>query len=101
MSHASVGIIEFDLEGRGVYVNRQWRELTGVQTPPPIPGEGMLAVIHPEDQPEVMQRWQAALDAAGPYETVARVLHTNGPVHTIQSRHEPIFDDGRDLSGFV
>src|SRR5262245_48186225 len=100
MSHASVGIIEFDLEGRGVYVNRQWRELTGVDTPAPIPGEVMLGVLHPEDRPAVMEQWQRAVSAGGSYEATARVLHRDGQVHTIQSRTEPLFDDG-EITGFV
>jgi diguanylate cyclase (GGDEF)-like protein/PAS domain S-box-containing protein len=100
MSHASVGIIEFDLEGRGVYVNRQWRELTGVDTPAPIPGEVMLGVLHPEDREHVMEQWQRAVKAGGSYEATARVLHRDGQVHTIQSRTEPLFDDG-EVTGFV
>jgi diguanylate cyclase (GGDEF)-like protein/PAS domain S-box-containing protein len=75
-----VGIFETDADGRRRYVNRRWRELTGVTGDVAADSENWDSVLHPEDRARVEAEWQAALVAGTEYNGRYRYLRPDGSV---------------------
>ena len=56
-----------DLHQRSLsYVNDQWRVITGVELPLPIPFDARTASIHPDDRGAVRARFEQAVADLGP-----------------------------------
>jgi PAS domain S-box-containing protein len=83
-------------DGSVDYVNRRWREFTG------IPGEQFLgtgweAAVHPDDLPLVREHWTRSLETGQAYEWEYRVKAAAGGYQWFLSRAIPI----QDLSGKI
>ncbi|UVF19017.1 PAS domain-containing protein [Microvirga terrae] len=83
-------------DGSVDYVNRRWREFTG------LPGEHFLGsgweiAIHPDDLPQVREHWQRSLETGQAYEWEYRVRTAAGGYEWFLSRAIPI----QDLSGKI
>ena len=75
-----VGIFETDADGRRRYVNRRWRELTGVAGDGAADSENWDSVLHPEDRARVEAEWQAALASGSEYTGRYRYLRPDGSI---------------------
>jgi diguanylate cyclase (GGDEF)-like protein/PAS domain S-box-containing protein len=101
MAEASpVGIFRCDRNGRCHYVNRRWREITGL-TSAQAAETGWLAAVHPDEQAAVNANWQAATAAAEVFRTECRFRRPQGLTAWVMLQAEPVFDDRRQLSGFI
>jgi PAS domain S-box-containing protein len=78
------------------YVNRRWREFTGL-APEQSTGEGWQAALHPGDLPDVLEQWRRSLETGEPYEREYRVRNTAGEYEWFLSRAIPI----QDLTGQI
>ncbi|MDG2571190.1 PAS domain-containing protein, partial [Vibrio parahaemolyticus] len=78
------------------YVNRRWREFTGLSSEQLL-GNGWEAAVHPDDLPEVLQHWRRSLDAGQDYEWEYRVRTVAGDYEWFLSRAIPI----QDLTGKI
>jgi hypothetical protein len=65
-------------DGRAYFLNRCWREYTGVDVSQPLDAEWQAA-IHPEDLPQWVERWRST-------EHVARAVGAGGSTATLR-RH--------------
>ncbi len=83
-------------DGHVDYVNRRWREFTGLMTEQLL-GNGWEAAIHPEDLPEVREQWRQSLETGQAYEWEYRVRSAAGDYEWFLSRATPI----QDLSGTI
>ncbi|MFB2972959.1 PAS domain S-box protein [Aerosakkonema sp. BLCC-F183] len=59
VSHAPVGIFQTDAEGKCVYVNPRWTEMTGLSLSEAL-GEGWVQALHPDDREQIFAEWVQA-----------------------------------------
>ena len=57
---APIGMVAARPDGAVVWVNRRWREMTGIDQPIPIPYEVVEPIIHPDDRVELRQAYSRA-----------------------------------------
>jgi PAS domain S-box-containing protein len=86
--------------GQRDYFSGQWVEYTG------IPGEQQLGlawldkVVHPEDRDRTRQRWMAAIELTGEYDTEVRIRRADGQYRWFKARATPVRDADRIVRWF-
>jgi diguanylate cyclase (GGDEF)-like protein/PAS domain S-box-containing protein len=101
MAEASpVGIFRCDHRSRCHYVNRRWREITGL-TSGQAAADGWLAAVHPDEEAAVNANWQLAVQEQQIFRTECRFRRPQGRTAWVLIQAEPVFDDRQQLSGFV
>ena len=78
------------------YVNRRWREFTGLSGEQ-ILGNGWQAAVHPDDLPQVQDHWHRSLEFGQAYEWEYRLRNAAGEYEWFLSRAIPI----QDLTGKI
>jgi len=83
-----------DQQGRDVYLNRQWSELTGRERPALV-GEGWLDTVHPEDRERIRELHREAGANREPLVAELRLRGSDGEYHWFWERAVPrLWDDG-------
>lgn len=67
------GIVELDGDGRLVWCNRTFREITGRDTEE-LQGTGWALAIAPEDRSRILEEWEDAVQHGRDYETTVTYL---------------------------
>jgi PAS domain S-box-containing protein len=83
-------------DGSVDYVNRRWREFTGLSGEQFL-GNGWEIAIHPDDLPQVREHWHRSVTTGQAYEWEYRVRTVAGDYEWFLSRAIPI----RDLTGNI
>jgi PAS domain S-box-containing protein len=83
-------------DGSVDYVNRRWREFTGLSGEQFL-GNGWEVAIHPDDLPQVRENWNRSLETGQAYEWEYRVKTAAGDFEWFLSRAIPI----QDLTGKI
>jgi PAS domain S-box-containing protein len=78
-------------DGRIDFLNQRWCEYTGLSVDEAY-GQGWQAAIHPEDLPELLERWRSILAAREPGEMEARLRHFDGEYRWFLFRTCPLAD---------
>ena len=89
-----------DQNGDVTYVNRAWFNLMGGQ-PQDWMGTQWIAVLHPEDLPDLKKNWTLARTSEQPFSGVRRWLCMDGSVHTMAYRASPVRDEQGAVSFWV
>ena len=89
-----------DQNGDVTYVNRAWFNLMGGQ-PQDWMGMQWIAVLHPEDLPDLKKNWAQARTREQPFSGVRRWLCKDGNVHTMAYRASPVRDEQGAVSFWV
>ena len=76
---APVVIFRSDADGRIIYFNQKWGELTGIPVEEGY-GQGWVNAIHPEDREWLVQEWGEAVEKGAPYKCGFRFLRADGVV---------------------
>ena len=79
-------------DGYIVWYNRRWHEYCGT-TPDEMEGWGWQSVHDPELLPEVMQRWQASIATAEPFEMTFPLRGADGSFRPFLTRVQPLRDE--------
>ncbi len=95
-----VGIILFDAEGKCTDVNKRWCEMTGLQREHAL-GDGWHSAIHPEDQAQVLRRWNAMLQDGESFRTEHRLRPHNGHTGWVIGQTERITNSRGEVTGYV
>ncbi|MEN3944090.1 PAS domain S-box protein [Prosthecobacter sp. SYSU 5D2] len=74
------------------YFNRRWYDFTGLQEGGGL-DESWVTVLHPEDLPACLERWQHSIKTGEPYETRYRWLSASGHYRWFLGRALPLRDD--------
>ncbi|VAW60711.1 diguanylate cyclase/phosphodiesterase (GGDEF & EAL domains) with PAS/PAC sensor(s) [hydrothermal vent metagenome] len=69
---APVGIIHSDKQGKCLYVNEKWCELTGISAEKAME-EGWEKSIYTEDQQQVLEQWNQCISNAQPFKSEYRL----------------------------
>jgi PAS domain S-box-containing protein len=80
-----------DPAGAFQYLNQRWCEYTGLGVDQ-ISGHGWQAVVHPEDLPDLLERWRAILLSGVPEEIEFRLRRFDGVYHRFVLRMHPLLD---------
>ncbi len=101
MAEASpVGIFRCDRNSRCRYVNRRWREITGLTTAQAA-DDGWLSAVHPDDSESVLRNWQLAVIEGQVFRTECRFQRPRGLTTWVFVQAEPVFDTRQQLSGYI
>ncbi|MBA2272072.1 MAG: PAS domain S-box protein [Chthoniobacterales bacterium] len=88
-----------DANGEAVYFNKRFFEYTGL-TENESRGPGWQAVVHPEDAPKSIERWQQALANGEVFEVEYRLRGADGSYRWFLGRNVPLRNNGSVLSWF-
>jgi diguanylate cyclase (GGDEF)-like protein/PAS domain S-box-containing protein len=91
---ARLAIIEFDADGRGIFVNEQWRALTGFRGPLPVSADDLLALIHPDDRDDQRVMWEQVLQKGRAASSTVRFQRPDGEVRYVEAHLDTIDDVG-------
>ena len=80
---APIGIVRCDREGRIVYANQRWGEMTG-RTSDSALGFGWMDALHPEDRGNVERRWKTGIELGTEIKDETRFITPDGRVVWIQ-----------------
>ncbi len=83
-------------DGQIDFVNGRWCEYTGLGVDEAC-GCGWQTAIHPEDLPELLERWQSILASNEPGEMEARLMRFDGDYHWFHISASPL----RDMAGEI
>jgi PAS domain S-box-containing protein len=89
-----------DPRGRVTFLSRAWYELTG-GAPPQWHGDAWLALIHPDDLPQVRRNWALSTTTGVPYAGTRRIRARDGSYHTTSYRAVPVRDDAGGILFWV
>lgn len=79
-------------EGLDEWHNQRWYEYTGVPSGA-SDGRGWEQLVHPQDLPEVLERWAFSLSTGTSYEAEFRLRRRDGAWRWFLGRAEPIVDE--------
>lgn len=99
-SSVPVGIFRTDVDGRCLYVNEQWCEISGFSEAEAF-GDGWGQAIHPEDREEVFRVWNKAVEASVPFSHQYRFLRPDGSATMVFGRAVAEYDDSDQIIGYV
>ncbi len=79
------------LDGHIDFLNQRWCEYTGL-TVEEAYGRGWQTAIHPDDLPELLERWRSILASGEPREMEARLRRFDGEYRWFLFRTNPLID---------
>jgi diguanylate cyclase (GGDEF)-like protein/PAS domain S-box-containing protein len=97
---APVGIVEADAQGRCLYVNDRWCELSG-QAAEAARGEGWLSAIHPVDREQLTDAWRAATRSGEELTLECRLRRPGGDEVWVSGRGVALRDAESRVSGYL
>jgi PAS domain S-box-containing protein len=80
---APIGIVRCDREGRIVYANQRWGEMTG-RTSEAALGFGWMDALHREDRGNVERQWKTAIELGTELKDESRFITPDGRIVWIQ-----------------
>ena len=95
-----VGIIQFDVQGRPVFVNPTFLSMTGLTEAEVLSAQGAMA-IHPEDRERVAREWRVAVGSGTSFSSEYRHLQSKGKVIWVRAYGSAIRDALGAAEGFV
>ena len=91
------GIFETDLNGNYVFINEEWKTLTGLSEKE-AQGDGWKDAVHPDDREEVFLKWKRATSENRDFDLTYRFQKTNGEITHVRGRSTAITSpDGRTI----
>jgi PAS domain S-box-containing protein len=97
---APVGIFATDGTGGCIFVNSNWRELTGMGADE-AHGDGWLGALHPDDAPHVAQAWQALLADDTPFAMEYRFRRPDESTVWVACRAVALRDEQGAVDGYL
>jgi two-component system CheB/CheR fusion protein len=85
--------------GKANYFNRRWYEYSGLSHEESV-GPGWQAIVHPDDAPASVERWEEALARGEVFDAEYRLRRHDGAYRWFIGRNVPLRDNGQVLSWF-
>lgn len=99
VDNAPVGVVQTDATGRNTYANAAWSTISGL--PVERTGAEWHSVVHPDDLPDVIARWEQAVQTKQSYINELRLVRPDQTERTIVAAVHPLTDDNGGFSGFI
>jgi hypothetical protein len=95
-----VGIFHTDSQGKCLYTNERWCELTGM-TPEAALGEGWETALHPEDRQRIFTQWYQAAQENRLFQSEYRYRRPDGSVTWVLGQAAPEIGENGETIGYV
>jgi diguanylate cyclase (GGDEF)-like protein/PAS domain S-box-containing protein len=96
-----VGVYRASPDGRLLYVNPKWSEITGLSEAEAV-GRSVRRLIHEDDRAGVFKSYQDSLERDEPYHARYRIVRPDGELRWVSTHGAAIADEGsRAPSGFL
>src|SRR5246500_1594244 len=79
-------------DGSNEFVNQRWQDYTGIPADE-ARGQGWQAAIHPEDLPNLIEKWAEIVASGKSGEFEGRLRRHDGAFRWVLARFEPVRDD--------
>ena len=93
-----MGIFETDAAGYGVYTNRRWFQISGLDNEASR-GYGWLKAVHPNDRAWVSEIWKTAAQEGSSWEY--RLMTPQGTVRWVRALGGSIYSERGELTAYV
>ncbi len=88
-----------DTNGKAAYFNHRWYEYSGLSYDESV-GPGWQVIVHADDAPASVERWNAALAAGVVFDTEYRLRRADGIYRWHLARNVPLHDDTGGIVGW-
>jgi two-component system CheB/CheR fusion protein len=88
-----------DAKGQATYFNARWFDYSGLSYEQSA-GSGWQAIVHPDDAPASVERWQRALAAGIVFDTEYRLRRADGVYRWYLGRNVPLRDEAGRVIGW-
>jgi PAS domain S-box-containing protein len=95
-----IAIYETDAEGKCLYVNPKWCELTGL-SPDEARGEGWSRGLHPDDRQEIFRKWNEHAEGILPWSLEYRFRTSEGRISWVFGTSESLRDAEGRITGYM
>ena len=95
-----VGIVRTDAEGRCIFVNQRWCDMSGLG-PEESMGKGWSRAIHEEDKDSVYQERLASVEENRPFGLEFRFRQTDGPPIWVYGQSVATRDEKGKVTGYI
>ncbi|MBV9406155.1 MAG: PAS domain S-box protein [Abitibacteriaceae bacterium] len=85
--------------GKANYFNQRWFDYSGLSLEASV-GPGWQAIVHPDDAPASVERWNRALAAGEIFDTEYRLRRADGVYRWFIGRNVPLKDEGGQVLGW-
>jgi PAS domain S-box-containing protein len=99
VTHSNVGIFQLDTEGRCLYVNDHYTEITGLSAEAAY-GMGWVAAMHPDELSRVVTAWHKAAEDGTSFNMEFRYQKANGAVVWVDCRAGALRDSSGSIQGW-
>ena len=100
VDNAPVGIIETDMVGNCLYVNKCFSEMTGIKKEH-ARGTGWIKSIHPDDRKHVTNVLSLAIEDQREFEVEFRFLTSRKKITDVQCRGSALLNDDGEVIGLI
>lgn len=97
---APVGIFRIDAQGGVLYVNRRWREMTGLSAES-VRGSGWAQAVPVEDRAALERKWADTVASGSSFDGELRFRRPDGVEVWVYARAVPERDAGGILAGYI
>lgn len=95
-----IGIFETDRDGKCIYVNKRWSEITGL--PFELASEdGWANALHPDDKEKVYAEWMASAHEARIFRLEYRFLNPDGTITWVLGQSRGYRSESGELIGYI
>lgn len=95
-----VGVFQTDTEGRVLYTNPLWQEITGLTHEESL-GEDWMEGVAPDDREAVVRAWQTFVCEGYTFSLEFRFCTKRGEARWVQTRIATLYTDSGELQGYV
>ncbi len=95
-----VGVFECDANGKCVFVNQQWTEMTGLSMDE-AKGEAWANALHPDDRRKVLDAWSACATGQRAFRLEHRFLTKDGKITWVLSQSATLQSSSGEATGFI
>lgn len=100
VSLAPIGIYLTDADGKCLYANKQWCEMSGLSQEEAF-GDGWVKGIHPEDRERVISAWQEMVESDGRWGMEYRFMTSDGKITWVLGIAATLQDNAKNISGYI
>lgn len=95
-----VGVYMTDAQGKCVYANPRWCEMTGL-SPQEALGDGWIQALYPEDRQRIGEAWQQMVESRGEWGLEYRFEDRRGKVTWVYGVAAALFDSDKQITGYI
>jgi len=97
---APIAIYETDAQGSCIFVNKKWRELTGLKLEEAL-GDGWQEGLHKEDRTRVFKQWHEHMRDIKPWNMDYRFCTSDGEVSWLMAKAVALRDTDGLVTGYL